>query len=201
MEGTGAGCEPMLDDYWTTCFANATPLAHLLRGQCGDRWVRFHSLPQSKRYAETEEEWATLLHRHNSVLGQLCSNGRTLQVLTSNWSATSEPDGPPEELRALSLAAEVWRSLPMHESEEDETDPWFLHVFHSPVVWQPGALDDIIRLVADDVLRNVMILDPTDTWLLHPYDGGMDVIARSQEQRARISRDLASWRSRRSDSM
>ncbi|MCJ0874668.1 hypothetical protein [Streptomyces sp. AP-93] len=43
----------------------------------GDRWVRFHSLPESKRYAEDEAEYAVLLNRYNTVLDDLFSGGRT----------------------------------------------------------------------------------------------------------------------------
>ncbi|WP_432067619.1 DUF3885 domain-containing protein [Streptomyces sp. C10-9-1] len=34
----------------------------------GSRWVRFHSLPESKRHAEDEAECAVLLDRCNTVL-------------------------------------------------------------------------------------------------------------------------------------
>jgi hypothetical protein len=33
-----------------------------------DRWFRFHSLPESKRYAEDETEVAELFARQNTVL-------------------------------------------------------------------------------------------------------------------------------------
>lgn len=36
-----------------------------------DQWVRFHSLPRSKRYADTLSEYQILLDRHNTVLSEL----------------------------------------------------------------------------------------------------------------------------------
>ena len=40
------------------------------------RWVRFHSLPGSKRYAENEAEYACVLSRHNVVIGELLEEHR-----------------------------------------------------------------------------------------------------------------------------
>jgi hypothetical protein len=40
------------------------PVSYELRGRLHDRWVRFHSLPESKRNADDEEEYAVLIRRH-----------------------------------------------------------------------------------------------------------------------------------------
>jgi hypothetical protein len=39
-------------------------------GSNGDRWGRFHSLPGSKRYAESEVEYAIVLDRYNTILDE-----------------------------------------------------------------------------------------------------------------------------------
>jgi hypothetical protein len=36
-----------------------------------DRWVRFHSLPESKRYPDSQAEYAIELDRHYTVLSEL----------------------------------------------------------------------------------------------------------------------------------
>lgn len=38
-----------------------------------DRWVRFHSLPDSRRYPETEDEYAIVFGRHHTVLDELAA--------------------------------------------------------------------------------------------------------------------------------
>ncbi len=71
----------MLDEYWTQRFDDAPPIAHAFRDSQRDCWVRFHSLPESKRYAESESEWTTLLERHNAVVSALASDGSKLDLL------------------------------------------------------------------------------------------------------------------------
>ena len=61
------------------------------RGGTGQRWVRFHSLPGSKRYADDEEEYAELMCRHLAVLAELLSleggdRSRELLVVTASRS-------------------------------------------------------------------------------------------------------------------
>lgn len=47
------------------------PIGCALSARHPDRWVRFHSLPDSKRYAETEQEYEVILDRHHRVLAEL----------------------------------------------------------------------------------------------------------------------------------
>lgn len=58
-----------LSEAWLSRWGGS-PIAHELRGRHTDRWVRFHSLPESKRYAQTEEEYGVILDRHHTVLLQ-----------------------------------------------------------------------------------------------------------------------------------
>ncbi len=190
----------MLDEYWTQRFGATPPIAHSFRDSQRDCWVRFHSLPDSKRYAESESEWTTLLGRHNAVVGSLTSDGSKLELLTTNWSASDTPESPHEHFCELQIPAEHWRTVAMHEIDGDP-DPNYWHIFRSTIAWTRHTLDNLIRSVADDRISNVMILDPTDTWLFHPYDGGMDVILGSSSERDDLSDKYRNWRSSRSDGL
>jgi hypothetical protein len=50
-----------LDALWAQRWPRTPPVGHLLRDLHRDRWVRFHSLPDSKRYPDSLEEYATIL--------------------------------------------------------------------------------------------------------------------------------------------
>src|SRR5262245_51346267 len=52
---------------WRAAFGPVAPLGHHLRAALHERWVRIHSLPASKRYAETPAEVETMLARQNAV--------------------------------------------------------------------------------------------------------------------------------------
>ena len=186
----------MLDEYWQRNFDHIPPLAHELRDRFRKRWVRFHSLPDSKRYAETDSEWATLLERHNSLVDHLATDECELVLLTTNWTAVRQPTTVPSGLRELNLTGDHWRSF----AKDGEESNWW-HLFRTSIIWQPGTLDPVFRLVAENEISNVMLLDATANWLIHPYDGGLDLILGSRDERDRISREFSTWRSTRSDGL
>jgi hypothetical protein len=97
------------------------------------------------------------------------------------------------ELVVLVPDAVLWRTIPMHELEGEVDPPNFWHVSASVHEWQPSLFDPIVRLVADDVLADVMIVDPDCRWVLHPYDGGMDVIMGSSADRDRLKSANSEW--------
>jgi hypothetical protein len=51
---------------WDRRHSHRLPLGHAL-GRDSEEWVRFHSLPGSKRYADTEKEYHQILHRHFTI--------------------------------------------------------------------------------------------------------------------------------------
>ena len=164
------------------------------------RWVRFHSLPESKRYPDGEDEYATLLARHNTVLASLTHAGETLALLTSGYSDTAEPTRN-GLLLTLDPQASPWRSVAMHEHTDDFDEPTFFHVFASRHRWLPGGFDSIVRRVADDAVANVMIVPLDCRRLLHPYDGGMDVILDSPVTRDALKASFPDWLSDRDDGL
>jgi hypothetical protein len=178
---------------WNRWFPDCEPVAHLLRDRFPNRWVRFHNLPGSKRYPEDAAEYATVLERHNRVLGNLTRPGSVVILLSTDYSDSPEPVLSSDELSALDIQAKHWRTVAMHEVDGDLISPNYWHVFASEREWWPGTFDPIVRQIADDIFRNVMIVAPDCRWLLHPYDGGMDVIAESPADRDRIKADHPEW--------
>ncbi|MEV0456725.1 DUF3885 domain-containing protein [Catellatospora methionotrophica] len=57
-----------LNGLWEQQWPECPPVAYLLGSRYPDRWVRFHTLPGSKRYPENEDEYRTVLNRHYTVL-------------------------------------------------------------------------------------------------------------------------------------
>lgn len=181
-----------MNEVWRRHLGGCEPVAHLLREWFGDRWVRFHSLPESKRYPETEDELATALDRHNKLIGTLMGEQRHLVLLSTEYSELASPTR--SELAELALCQKEapWRSVAMHELGEDWDEPTYWHVFGSEVGWWPGALDNVLRLVAADQVANVMLIS-SQGWLYHPYDGGADVILPTKAARHQIASEFCSW--------
>lgn len=66
--------------WWHSEFGEIAPRGHLLRRALSAQWVRFHSLPESKRYAESLDEYAEIEHRHCLVASALFSANEPLYV-------------------------------------------------------------------------------------------------------------------------
>jgi hypothetical protein len=181
---------------WDASFAHAEPMAHELRVAFPRRWVRFHSLPASKRYPENEAEYAMVLERFNSVVGSLVGPGSTLVLLLTQWQTTAHPSPPP----AAAPDARHWRTVQRTVGEEN-AELIFWHIYAQARTWQAGAFDEVVRRVADDELSNVMLVAEDCRWLVHPYDGGLDVIARDEATRDELRANFSSWLSSRPDGL
>lgn len=171
------------DERWPGC----SKLPFELRGIPAG-WVRFHTLPGSKRYPETEAEYEIVLARHNAVLSHLATEATVLVVTASYAEAARSP-----ETVAVHPDAVHWTS----ERIDDEPgfESWIhLHVSQEP--WSAGRLDALLRHVADNVIADVMIADPGLRWLYHPYDGGMDVVLPTTTARDALRHHHREWLSK-----
>jgi hypothetical protein len=78
-----------LNTFWQSNFPNCPPINYLFKIFYTDRWLRIHSLPDSKRYAETAEEWQVLLQTQNSILDDVFSNNDKVILFTGVYSNTT----------------------------------------------------------------------------------------------------------------
>ena len=91
-QGGSSAIDPeLLAALWRERHPSGPPVAHTFRTRYADRWVRFHSLPDSKRYPESEDEYAIVLDRYNTILDELFADTDVF-VVTMDWSNT--PTGP-----------------------------------------------------------------------------------------------------------
>jgi hypothetical protein len=165
---------------WNASWPDTPPIAFLLRDAHPDRWVRFHSLPGSERYAETDAERATILARHHAVLEALGASGRCVVI----WARFSSDRGSNP-----SVPGEVfWQSV---ENADYFEEPAQLYV--SSIPYPSPDFDDVLRAAADWELAHAVVGPEDLGWLYHPYDGGADVIARSPEERDRLRAQFRDW--------
>lgn len=192
----------MLDN-WPIFFSDSEPVAFWLRETFPSRWVRFHSLPGSKRYPDDEGELAIVLGRQNRVLDELVGSVGSVVLLTTDYrpppGIIEISDSGKPELRAFDMDARHWRTVLMNDPDVGFEPGNCWDVFASEWQWRPGRLDPVLRLVADNRVSNVMVVDPGCKWLFHPYDGGMDLILESPAARDRIKSAHADWLSLRPD--
>ncbi|WP_425505852.1 DUF3885 domain-containing protein [Streptomyces typhae] len=62
----------LLTDLWQQRWPGCPPVGYKPREPYRNFWVRFHSLPESKRYPENESDYSVVLGRHNGVFRRIC---------------------------------------------------------------------------------------------------------------------------------
>jgi hypothetical protein len=183
------------NDYWQQHYPNSPPIGHLLRQAYEDRWFRIHTLPESKRYPETEEDYQEILRRHNMLLSDLLGENGEFVLITTGYSGTPNPAPPyPEHLSTIGLQEHLMTSPTPKDYEEDDQDYW--HFYMSERVWKPNSLDDLLRLVADWAIANVLMVSIKQECIYHPYDGGADIILESGSARDLKKEQYSAWLSK-----
>ncbi|MFD5269999.1 hypothetical protein [Streptomyces sp. NPDC058335] len=180
---------------WRERHPSVPPVAHTFRTVFADRWVRFHSLPESKRHPESEDEYAIVLHRHNTVLDELFGEQEVF-VVTSDWSSTAGgPAGFPTPRRELHPDGVLWWTEP----DLSGPDPGF-HTYSRFYAdrrpWRRGCVDDLLRAVADEEIVDVFLTDTGLRRVHHPYDGGADAVLTTPAERDRLRARHRDWLSR-----
>ncbi|WP_411722318.1 hypothetical protein [Mycetocola sp.] len=183
------------DAAWRTRWPDCRPIGHELRSSAHETWVRFHSLPESKRYAESEVEYEELLTRHFTLLRELSSSAFTppddLRLITVAWSESPEQAERDSDLQSAFPEGHYWQSVAYDLSDPDY--PVWTHLYVGSTALDAEELRSLLMLVADDGTSDVVICPPGGDWLYHPYDGGGDVIAPDHTTRDILRDRHADW--------
>ncbi|MEU4344391.1 hypothetical protein AB0H00_24535 [Nocardia sp. NPDC023852] len=167
-------------------------MADELKHAYPDRWVRFHSLPGSKRYPGTADEYGIVLDRYNTVLDELFI-GQEVYLITCDWSDHAEPGARPDDHARWHPGARYWTSVCENPTETDAELISCTHLFVSQIPWRRGAVDELLRAVADDATAGVMIAGLGLERIHHPYDGGADVLLPTTAERDTLEHRHAPW--------
>lgn len=182
---------PFLRD-WQACFGDALPAGHLCREALADRWLRVHSLPGSKRYADTDAERVVLLHRHDAIAGHVLGEGEACAVFIvrfgedTAWDVSETPPTLPTTPRHV-LCSRV--------------DGDVRQFFAAPVVWRTNAFDPLVLAIADERVEGVLFANLLRGSIYAPYDGGADLFFPSPQAALAARARFSSWLSARADGL
>jgi hypothetical protein len=153
-----------------------------------DRWVRFHSLPESKQWPDTEEERFELLHRHFTAMRELMTQyaSENLVVIMEDWNTNDLFGGWTKKYVPGSWPWVDWR-----DPGDDDRDP--LSYYWVAPMTSIDELSDLLLLVASET-GNATITDQNLAWLYSPYAGGADVILPSTNERNEFRDRHPDWR-------
>jgi hypothetical protein len=174
-----------LTDRWQGKWVECEPIGYLLRSGHSDRWVRFHSLPESKRHAESPAEYDEILGRHRIVLSELLAGSpvESLIVIANDWGSRDLASG---WSRNHLPGAWPWRIV------RGDEPGLGLHYLWVKTDLSAPALDDLLVAAANDRGR-FLVADSDLNWLYCPHDGGVDIIAPTTSERDELRDRHPDW--------
>lgn len=181
-------------EVWSRSFGQSPPLGHVLRHDYFQIWTRFHALPESKRYAENDEEVRIILERANTLVTECFGECDYVWVVAAYLSDFAlKRDDLPSRLNMSK--AMVW--IDEVEEPEDQSEWSF---FKSRLEWKRSSLDWLLREIADDDERAIIFSEEAQT-VFAPYDGGFDIISLQPGKIFQLENTYRTWMSSRSDKL
>jgi hypothetical protein len=170
-----------------------------LRGVHKDRWFRIHSLPDSKRYADSDDEYKIILDRQNQLIDDLI--GEEIEVAISFGLYSN--DIANDNYKELTDFGEFQKVLTIDlkkERPEEYEDEMYFEIFVKTEKWKKDGRNEMLKAIADDAIR-AMFVSYSKKCVIAPYDGGVDIIVDSTEKRDRLKAKYKDWLSDREDGM
>jgi hypothetical protein len=170
--------------YWHGLYSESPPIAPFFKQRFSKRWARIHSLPESKRYANTKAEWDVLLDRQNRVIDSLIEQHALIRIV----------------INYIDIDCYLFQSFDLENigvfvDEEGET---VYQSFTFETTWESHTLNPILSLIAWGDLRAFFI---APDYLIAPYDGGIDVILKDAHSCWAFKRKFKDWLSKREDGL
>lgn len=170
-------------DFWRERFGETPPLSYVLREAFTDQWVRFHALPDSRRYPESNTDRAEWLRRANTLaIATLGPNAMCWLVQLGS----AELGWPPE--------AETFRDrhkLTLVADYVHDAATW--PAFAATVTFGSGAFDELLLEVAQDLAFRTLWISADTGRVFAPYDGGFDIVLSSPTEVAAFKAGYSSW--------
>jgi len=180
--------------FWQKNYNGILPLGYILRDYFfDDRWFRIHSLPNSKRYADSEDEMRIILERQNGLIDDLLSEKNNYLQLLYHFSETS----------TSKCFSKIDNVITLDSIQiTNENDDIYLNLAIINKIWENGSIDSYLKAIANDepIISNELcevyhglIIDTKKNRIIAPYDGGVDIILNTMQERDDFKLKYKDW--------
>jgi hypothetical protein len=185
--------------FWNTEYPEALPINHELKWVYKDRWLRTHSLPESKRYADTDEEYQIIFDRQNEIINDLIGAGTEFIISFGLYKDDLSNDNY-IGLKDFNDFEKVY-TIDLHKLRpDDHEDETIFEIYIKSALWESESSNEILKAIADDEIR-AMFICPSKHCIIAPYDGGVDIIVESIDKKDELKLKYINWLSEREDGM
>ena len=188
---------------WTLNYPDTVPISYLFKHDYSNRWFRIHSLPESKRYAENENEWEILLSRQNEIITDLFGLETPIIIVTGeyNWGDNRQIHVTDEEEIFKSFSFVRLDNIEMNKIDPEQYDePDIYRPAFAETVWKQKYHDKLLREIANDNTRAFFVSFDKNI-IVAPYDGGVDFILKDNQTRDNYKEKYKQWLSEREDGL
>ena len=180
---------------WKTSYPDTVPIPRFFRHAYPDRWFRIQSLPDSKRFAESPEEWELLLKRHNTILTDLIGERAPMLMVSGEYYFKGITDADPLKVAecARHISFVKLDPIDLHKLKPDKYLKGEMYkTMFSEQRFDGPAFEPILRSIAEEELIAYFISVGKDC-LVSPCDGGMDIIVKDAATRDTYREKYKSW--------
>ncbi len=178
---------------WATHYGAMPPLAHLLRQAGVGGWLRVHTLPNAKRYAETEAEAAQIFHRASEVGDAVIGQEARCQLIVAQA-------GRARQAAAYQAVRKAFGLLPTGRFNDPDDEDLVWSIYTAEFHWSAGTFAPLLHAIAADQVAQVLWVGESGS-VFAPYDGGVDVFIRPTSGAELFKARFADWISPRSDGL
>jgi hypothetical protein len=172
--------------YWELNFKKCPPINYLLKVSYTERWLRIHSLHNSKRYADTAAEWDVLFGTQNTILEDLFEEDDSVCLFTGVYSSAEITSAENNFSNNESLKAFDFKALEKIDLYAISKDYCEENTFFTPYVafvsFKKSNYNELLKSIANDEIRAFFLNQKTNT-IVAPYDGGLDIIYKDSQTR------------------
>lgn len=191
------------NNFWKSTYPNTTLIQHHFKHDFADRWFRIHSLPDSKHYAQGDNDWDILLDRQNKIISELLTGNSNFLLVTGGHTSEEYTElHPIDEVNSIKEIPFI--SLDPIDLNKIYPDEYDHGQFYTPMFseqkWQLKKFDNILKDIAEDNLRAFFVSIDKEL-IIAPYDGGVDLILKDSETRDFYKQKYSGWLSARVDGL
>ncbi|MEL0651206.1 hypothetical protein V6246_07200 [Algibacter sp. TI.3.09] len=130
--------------YWELNYPESNLIGHELKRLYPNRWLRIHSLPKSKRYAKSEDEYKIILGKQNKLISQLIGENTEIIIVTGQY----EMELTDEISTELSSYGEFQKCRTIELLKiypEEYEDDFFYDVYFRTDIWRINSQNRLLK--------------------------------------------------------
>lgn len=184
---------------WSLYYPGYYPIGYMLRTAGARHWLRFHSLIDSKRYADTDDERQALLSRQEELASEILGYDNPCWLVQTRWQSQ-------ERAVDIADADDLYRAQRDHDIRfsfrfcDDDIPQNTWDVYAAATHWEPSKFSELLLAIADEKAVCTLWLSTAGA-VFAPYDGGVDLFLPTLAEAERLRTAHPNWLSRRPDGL